>query len=79
MLPSPTQAKFSCNSWEIFYIFPYGGIHAAFGESCNGPATTMAVTLLVLSVLLGVIWRQHRTQKRMTQQFLEMMQHRYHA
>jgi hypothetical protein len=45
----------------------------------SGPATTMAVTLLVLSVLLGVIWRQHRTQKRMTQQFLEMMQHRYHA
>lgn len=45
----------------------------------SGPGTIMAVAVLILSLLLGVIWRQHRTQKRMTQQFLEMMQHRYHA
>ncbi len=45
----------------------------------SGPATTMAVGTLVLALLLGIIWRQHRAQKNMTRQFLDMMNQRYHS
>ncbi len=45
----------------------------------SGPASSMAIATLVLAALLGIIWRQHRSQKKMTRQFLEMMNQRYHS
>lgn len=45
----------------------------------SGPGTSMAVATLILAALLGIIWRQHRSQKKMTRQFLEMMNQRYHS
>jgi hypothetical protein len=45
----------------------------------NGIPSMAGAILLITAIVGGLLWRSHLKQRKMTQQFLSLMQERYHS